>query len=162
MTSDDFWALVDSSREAGEGGQEARLAEILAALPPEEVVSFDREYRAFKVRAYRWDLWAVAYIINGGCSDDGFEYFRDWLISRGRAFYEGVLAKPETAAKGVAVGDDAEFEGFGQVARSVYERATGGPLPVGDLSTPAGPAGNPWEEPDLERMYPKLWKRFMD
>jgi len=25
----------------------------------------------------------AAYIINGGCSDDGFEYFRRWLVLQG-------------------------------------------------------------------------------
>ena len=29
-------------------------------------------------------------MLKGGCSDDGFEYFRGWLISRGRKVYEAV------------------------------------------------------------------------
>ena len=34
--------------------------------------------------SYRWDLWGAAYLANGGCSDDGFDYFRGWLIGQGR------------------------------------------------------------------------------
>ncbi|WP_217498085.1 MULTISPECIES: DUF4240 domain-containing protein [Sphingomonas] len=37
------------------------------------------------IRSYRWDLWRAAKVAKGGVSDDGFEYFRTWLISRGRA-----------------------------------------------------------------------------
>ena len=36
--------------------------------------------------AYRWDIWAIAFIINGGCSDDGFEYFRGWLVRKAKNF----------------------------------------------------------------------------
>jgi hypothetical protein len=30
------------------------------------------------------DQWGAAYLANGGCSDDGFDYFRGWLIGQGR------------------------------------------------------------------------------
>ena len=50
---------------------------------------------------YTWDLWGVAYILKGGCSDDGFEYFRAWLIARGRDFVAQALADPE--GLGVAI-----------------------------------------------------------
>ena len=32
-------------------------------------------------------MWAVAYIVLGGCSDDGFDYFRFWLVARGKEVY---------------------------------------------------------------------------
>ena len=32
---------------------------------------------------YRWDMWAAAYLIGGGCSDDGFIDFRAGLIAQG-------------------------------------------------------------------------------
>lgn len=32
---------------------------------------------------YRRDLWAAAYIIGGGCSDDSFIDFRAGLIAQG-------------------------------------------------------------------------------
>jgi hypothetical protein len=33
-------------------------------------------------------LWAVAYYLNNGCSDDSFSNYRGWLISEGRTKYE--------------------------------------------------------------------------
>jgi hypothetical protein len=38
--------------------------------------------------SYRTVLWAAACLINGGYSDDGFEYFRGWLIVQGRDVFE--------------------------------------------------------------------------
>ena len=34
-------------------------------------------------KTYKQDIWAAAYIVLGGCSDDSFEYFRYWLIAQG-------------------------------------------------------------------------------
>ena len=52
--------------------------------PPDELIEFHRLFNRAMDDAYIWDLWGAAYLINGGCSDDGFAYFRSWLISRGR------------------------------------------------------------------------------
>lgn len=82
-----FWRLIETSHTEARGDIEqqiARLTAAVAALEPDEIVAFDRLFRAQMNRAYRWDLWAAASIINGGCSDDGFEYFRAWLIAHHR------------------------------------------------------------------------------
>ena len=68
----------------------------LEKLRPEDIVSFDVHYDALRFRAYRKELWGAAYLMNGGCSDDGFEYFRAWLISRGKKVYEQVLSDPDS------------------------------------------------------------------
>jgi hypothetical protein len=46
-------------------------------------------------RAYPWDLWGAAFVINGGCSDDGCERFRARLIMQGRDVFERALDDPE-------------------------------------------------------------------
>ena len=76
--------------------------------------------------AYTWDLWGAAYLINGGCSDDGFAYFRSWLISRGRAAYEEAVRDPDSLADLVDPDrDDYEFEDLWGLALVVYEERTG-------------------------------------
>ena len=47
-------------------------------------------------RAYRQELWGAAYLINGGCSDDGFVYFLGWLIAQGRDVYQAALPDPDS------------------------------------------------------------------
>ena len=33
-----------------------------------------------------------------GCSDDGFDYFRGWLIARGRQAFDQAVADPDALA----------------------------------------------------------------
>ena len=62
-------------------------------------------------------------MINGGSSDDGFHYFRAWLISRGQAVYEAAVANPDSLA-GLTEPerDDYEFEDLWGVALDVSDR----------------------------------------
>ena len=164
-TMDDtkFWALVDQSREAADNDAEAQAEALergLSGLQAEDVLAFDRIFQKYSNAAYRWDLWAVAYIINGGCSDDCFGYFRWWLISRGRAAFEGALEKPETVGELVDPGDEIEAESFGYAPAVVYERATGEQMPPHERPLPPEPAGEEWEEESVDKLYPRLAKRF--
>lgn len=40
----------------------------------------------------------AAYLINGGRSDDGFDHFRGWLLTQGRATWQAALAEPDSLA----------------------------------------------------------------
>ena len=51
-------------------------------------------------------MWCAAYIMNGGCSDDSFEYFRLWVISRGKDVYQKAKANPDTLISQVAKEQD--------------------------------------------------------
>ena len=57
---------------------------LLTALPPAEIVATQQVLWDLMAESYRNPLWAAAYLINGGCSDDGFDYFRGWLLTQGR------------------------------------------------------------------------------
>jgi hypothetical protein len=172
MLPDDFWRIigrtVDSSHDPD--GQINALRSVLRELPIEDIVSFELAFRRYLNQAYTWDLWGAAYVIHGGCSDDGFEYFRRWLVSRGRDVYETALANPESLAQLDAQPgpDDVwEFEAIYYVTRRAFEEK-GGEGDVRDHSEPeaglggAGPSGEPFVEDEeyLARRYPKLWHRF--
>lgn len=123
-------------------------------------------YDAKRAAAYSWDLWGAAFVIHGGASDDGFDYFRNWLISRGRRVYEAALADPDSLSATIPAGtsEAAEFEGFGYVAMALWAERTGSDparMPVG-AAQPSEPAGKQWSEDPaaLAARYPKLWKRF--
>jgi hypothetical protein len=167
MNRELFWKLIDSSRRASEGDPEDQieiLSEKLSALEPDEIVAFDRILSEYHARAYNWDLWGAAYIIGGGCSDDGFMDFRGWLISRGEKAYESALANPESLVKIVKEDDgDCQVEGFQYVASQVWKEKTGKDyedFPAHDIEQSADPSGTPWEEDDLETRFPKLCKKF--
>jgi hypothetical protein len=163
MDEDKFWGIIEQSRQGtddSQAAQEENLRAVMNRLDVHEVVAFDRVFNEMRFRAYTWDLWGAAYIINGGCSDDGFEYFRCALIAAGRERYDEALRDPESLA-GWVEGGDFEFEAFWYVAPSVYcEKSGTNKFPQHNLIFPKSPSGEAWEEDDLEARFPKLWAAF--
>jgi hypothetical protein len=165
MDKTQFWQLIEASRNKKRDcdKQTAKLEKLLGKLSPEEIVEFDNIFSSLLIESYLWDLWAVAYIVGGGCSDDGFEYFRRWLIAQGQDYFENALRNPERAAD-VLNDDDCFCEEIGYVANHVYEQKTGKPLHEAlqfkRHDYPDKPSGEPWSEEDLETLYPALWEKF--
>lgn len=162
-----FWKIIDQSRKEAEGDPEEQLeilGEILQDLPPDEIVSFDRHLSEYHARADHWDLWGAAYIIGGGCSDDGFMDFRGWLISRGEKAYEAAMADPESLVNVVKDHDgECQVEGYQYIASQVWEEKTGkssDDFPAHDLPRGQDTAGTQWDEEDLPERFPKLSKKF--
>lgn len=87
MPAERFWRIIARAAESAHDPdtQVNALRTALRELTVEEIISFEVAFRSHLNKAYTWDLWGAAYVIHGGCSDDGFEYFRRWLVSRGRA-----------------------------------------------------------------------------
>jgi hypothetical protein len=172
MPADRFWQIIERAAESDRDpdAHVEALRRELRKLALDEIMSFEVAFRRYLNQAYTWDLWGAAYVIHGGCSDDGFEYFRRWLVSRGRHDYERALADPDSLAELDARPGDWgvwEFERIYYVAPEAYKEK-GGEGDVRDLSEPeAGmgggvPSGEPFAEDKehLARRYPKLWRRF--
>lgn len=162
-----FWNLVDQSRTAADGDPEEQLEHLreqLLALEPDEIVAFDKRLSEHHMQAYDWGLWGAAYLIGGGCSDDGFADFRGWLISRGKQAYDAALADPDSLAKIVKEHDgECQVEGYQYVASQAWEEKTGrdsDEFPRHDIPARREPAGESWEEDELEARFPKLAKKF--
>lgn len=166
-----FWAIVDRTAvyESDPERQVEALRSELEALSAEDVVAFRNAFEARLVQAYTWDLWAVAYVVHGGASDDGFEYFRRWMVSKGRAVFERLLAQPDDLAD-LLVGEVdgvLEFEEILYVTDEVWAAKTGrdgSDMPGDPASMTLGrePRGEPFDEdPDhLAQRLPKTWARF--
>lgn len=101
MDEAQFWTIIEAGGSKAPADPERQLAAArkrLAKLSSEEIRDFHRFFNQKVADAYTWDLWGAGYLINGGCSDDGFHYFRAWVISRGRAVYEAAVANPDSLA----------------------------------------------------------------
>jgi Protein of unknown function (DUF4240) len=172
MPSGRFWQIIERAAQCDHDpdAHVKALRTALHELGPEEIISFEMAFRRYLNQAYTWDLWGAAYVIHGGCSDDEFEYFRRWLVAKGRDVYETALADPDSLAeRNAQPGPDGvwEFEEIYYVARDVFDEK-GGEGDVRDYSEPdagltgPGPAGEPIasDEEQLARRYPKLWRRF--
>lgn len=86
MPDDRFWQVIDMSYQKSRGDfeqQQEIIYQELRKLSPVEVIHFDNKFRKLRGEAYTWDLWGAIYIINGGCGDDSFMDFRDWVIAQG-------------------------------------------------------------------------------
>jgi hypothetical protein len=165
-----FWKIIDASRKQGRGDLDAQLKLLrsrLEQLDPDEIVQFGRIFEEYHTKAYTWDLWGAAYLIGGGCSNDGFLDFRGWLISKGEKVFQRALEDPESLV--LVVKDDEEdcqFEGFQYAASQAWEQKTGNSLHdfpyYYGLEPRSEPAGERWGEDgdDLKRRLPKLWKKF--
>jgi hypothetical protein len=158
-----FWDLIEQSRQSADDCEtQARLlTRLLTQLAPTEIQEFDRIFEQLHTASYRWDIWGVAYIINGGCSDDGFEYFRSWLIGQGWQAYEAALADPESV--GSLVGDEDEYvecEELFYAANRACKQITGSDLPNDNRLRSGNPIGEKWEEEDLPRLFPRTSARF--
>lgn len=175
MPDDRFWQIIEHKLgpDIDPAARLGTLYTLLRDLSLKEIIAFEVTFRRLLNEAYSWDLWGAAYVIHGGSSDDGFEYFRRWLVSRGRDAYEAALADPDSLADlpleptgpfGVW-----EFEAYYYVAVEVFEEK-GGEGDVRDHSeTEAGlgmdgPSGVPFEDDEdhLRERYPRLWERFGD
>ncbi|NRQ35226.1 DUF4240 domain-containing protein [Nonomuraea sp. NN258] len=177
MELDDFWELVEGSRPvAASHGQEAQidwLTARLAAASPERIKAFHRHWLSTMNRAYTWDLWGAAYLASGGyCSDDGFEYFRAWLILQGRRAFERAVTEPDSLADlGLPLAEaGSALELPLGIAREAFVRVMGLDDPddadelfdvADELALDVHPRGPAWP-PDLRgfrERWPRLWAR---
>jgi hypothetical protein len=162
MDTNRFWMLIDRARDqAGTDvdGYGPALEQTIVSLEPADLIAFEQHFDSCIDRAWRWDLWGAAHVVNGGCSDDGFFYFRGWLVMQGRQVYEAALANPDGLADVCTdAGEVYECEDVLYVARSLYEARMGEEMPVrsaGGAPTPE-PAGRQWAEDDLAALLPRL------
>lgn len=162
MNIDQFWELIEASKPAnGDYAEQANaLQKLLEPLELSEIRSFQKHFWELLDESYRWDLWDVAAIIEGGfCSDDGFDYFRAWLIGQGREYFEAALQQPERAADR-AERRKVENEWIMYAAGKAYEAKTGEWIPLDDFHPTLIPAGNRLSKTEFEQSYPELRKRF--
>lgn len=91
-----------------------------------EIIAFYQRFELLMANSYRDDLWCGAYIINGGCSDDGFDYFRCWLISLGKTAYYQALENVDNLKNYVSPSNEYyDNESFYLVAPKAFNQKTG-------------------------------------
>lgn len=163
MTLDQFWNLIENIHLASGGNMDRKcdlLDKQLRQLSLDEVRSFHTHFDDCRHRAYDWGLWAAAYIIGGGCSDDSFSDFRSTLISMGRRTYERALADPQSLADVDYEAVNAHYEGYQYVATQVERNLSdGGSFPA-SRPHPKEPSGTMWEEDKVADLYPRLAQKY--
>lgn len=131
LDEDLYWSIIDSSlrQTSAQDDQEEFLIEEIGKLTPTEMIGFRLRTDKLLYDTYNSEMWCAGYIMNGGCSDDGFEYFRNWVISRGKDAYYKAKQNPDSLIS--EVNESAEvydFESFWYVALEAFEQKTGADL----------------------------------
>lgn len=173
-----FWKLIEEARSQvptphNGAAVASRAAALLAVRPVEEIVAAEQIVRKLMADSYRAPLWGAAYMINGGCSDDLFDYFRGWLITQGRATFESVIADPDGLAGLPAVrefaadGIDIECEEALTIAWDAHREATGKELPDDALTIQYPTLDPDWDfdfgnGDELSRRLPRLAALYSD
>jgi hypothetical protein len=127
LDEDLFWGIIEKSLKetSSPEDQEIFLVNEIEKLTPNEMIGFRLRTDKLLFDSYTADLWCAAYIMEGGCSDDGFEYFRCWLISRGKDIFYRAKDNPDTLIDLVKEGQELyEFEGFWYVAVNAFKNTT--------------------------------------
>ncbi|WP_042369500.1 DUF4240 domain-containing protein [Streptacidiphilus neutrinimicus] len=172
MNTQQLWHMIEEARSQVPDPTQgdavaARVTELLALRPASEIVAAEQVFWDLMADSYRAPLWAAAYITNGGCSDDGFDYFRGWLITQGSQTFERVVADPDALADLPAVrafaaaGIDIDCEAALVIAWDAHQTATGEEPPSNSF-TIRYPALDPeWnfnfdDRDELARRLPRL------
>jgi hypothetical protein len=135
VDTDDFWELIEAARASAVAGRPFHevLADLLAARAEQEILDYQEKFDEAHQALYRWDVWAAAYLIGGGCSDDSFMDFRAGLIAQGRGWYQKAADSPDSLAEHPAVAAAARrpwdnplfYEKVNYAASYAFQRVSG-------------------------------------
>jgi len=167
-----FWNIVDSSvkNSKNQDAQERFLVKEIEKLTPKQMIGFRLRTDKLLYDTYNSEMWCAGYIMNGGCSDDGFEYFRNWVISRGKDTYYKAKENSDSLISEFVEGEEYyDFESFWYTALTAFENKTGKELYdyiSDDFKTNEGNYPNfefTWKEEEPETMKticPKLFEKM--
>ncbi len=158
MNENAFWEIIDKAHEASKGDMDEKCAQLKSALhglSDDDLRAFSEQYDRMDHKAYTWPLWAAAYILNGGCSDDSFMDFRDTLISMGSRVFSEAVEDPSSLSSVSFWEDDPCIEGYRYAINDVLEERLG-ELPPRRVPLPENPSGEEWDEDTVESLYPQL------
>ena len=177
MNRDRFWTIIESARiSAAASGSpfDESLVDHLSGCPSQEILEYAERFDEVHGALYRWNVWAAAYLIGGGCSDDSFMDFRAGVIASGRAWYERTVLDPDDLAEhpdvveaASARSDEALFyEDVNYAASDAFQRVAGsaeafyeawaGYRPADGQGSVATDMGEDFDFDDTDEMHRRL------
>src|ERR1044072_8499241 len=96
-----YWEIVNASAKySPESVKQLRyVVNDLKARPHDDIVGFMLRTHQLQQDLYTSDMWCACCLMNrGDCMEDGFEYFRLWIVSVGKDTYYNAKANPDSLA----------------------------------------------------------------
>jgi hypothetical protein len=125
MDEDRFWTLIDKSKKSSDDLEEFTedLTNELKKLSSADIIGFHLREQKLRFDSYTSELWCAGYIMNGGCSDDSFEYFRCWIIAQGKEAYYSSLKNSDWLVNLYSEDvDEYDFEDLMYIASDAFEQ----------------------------------------
>jgi Protein of unknown function (DUF4240) len=160
-----FWRLVADAGKYGPGLMAGGLRAMLSRAGPEVAAGFASVWEGLMSALYSWPAWDVGYVLREGCSDDGFECFRAWVITLGPDAVENFLADPLAWAMSLPTGpfrqdsDEDDAERVSYAPFEAYESLTGERLKRHWPSRDTVPSGERTPEEQIMSRYADLAAR---
>jgi len=100
MNKRQFWELIDNARQSTGDWKSMfePLMDRLSELDKPDIIKWGHIFDQYFVIADKKTLWAAIHIMHNGCSDDGYDYYRAWLIAQGKDVYYKALSNPDSLA----------------------------------------------------------------
>ncbi len=168
LDEDLFWNIIDLSLKNSTDIDEQQefLVNQLEKMSFQEMVSFKLKVDQLTNDIHTSEMWCAGYLMNGGCSDDGFDYFKNWIVSRGKEIYYKAKENPDNLVVCIGKSEDDyyEFESLDYVAIYAFENLTGEELweHLPDGLSKRQEFDFNWEDDDDESMKaicPKIFKK---
>ena len=137
-----FWDIIEIARASAGPDRpfHESLTDHLATLTEQDILEYHECFEKMHDALYRYDLWAAAYLVRGGCSDDSFIDFRAGLIAQGRDWHNKTAAAPDSLADHPAVAGAGHPLADSQCGyRHLSQSLNSGVAPVA-----VGRVGEPW------------------
>lgn len=149
------------------------LTRNLYNLSQDEIIGFEFKLTEKLIEADHFNVMIPLKIMLGSVTDDPYLYFRCWLIFQGKEVFENTLRNPDTLVEHVNTDVFPFAEPLLYVATNAYSEVTGikqendsfprNRTVQAELSYDNGfiaTKGEDWEESDLPKRAPRLWKMF--
>lgn len=158
MPEQKFWQIIEETKKKSNHHYQIQcqlLTEQLFNLSKDEITQFHRTFYFLMAKSYSFNVWEAVYSLNGGSSDDGFEFFRSWLIAQGRNKFYWTIKYPRLLFL-VGVKELVEnYEGVAYCAYDAYLKKTGSEIPqINDIDYVDG--GKMFKEGEAFLRYPEL------
>ncbi len=161
MTEDVFWEMIAKSKTDATSVAEQieNLTTELENFSAPQIKRFQKMVEDKLMELNHWDVWALAFLAQDGCSDDAFLDFRAWLILQGQEIFRTSLNNIREVINSVPPGTKTEAGALLGVAAVAYEARSGEPLPFPKRKI-SPVRGNPWQEEELAVRYPEIFSHY--
>ncbi len=154
-----FWELINQLQVYESSPEKSRqLVILLESFSAADIKRFQKILVEKMDLANHYDIWALAYLAQDGCSDDAFESFRAWLIVQGKSLFEATTKDANAVSPMIPRGLETAADHVLCCAAIAHENRAGLPLVTKAAKTKT--KGKPWQEEELESRYPILWQHY--